>query len=90
MVKNFEYLIELFFLDILIFIYLGKIFKVIDVLVINFYLLEFMFIMLVLVFVGYCIIMNVYVYVVIEKYCFFSYGDVMFIEKNFNVLKDVL
>lgn len=69
--------------DIDIFIYLGWLFYVVDVLVINFYLFEFILLMLVLVFVGYLEIMVVYVVVVVQGYCFFSYGDVMFIICNF-------
>lgn len=62
-----------------IFIYLGYEFKVIDGMIINFYLLKFLFIMFVFVFVGREYVFFVYCYVVEEEYCFFSFGDVMLI-----------
>lgn len=62
-----------------IFMYLGYEFKVIDGLIINFYLLKLILIMFVSVFVNRDNVFYVYNEVVKEKYCFFSFGDVMFV-----------
>lgn len=53
-------LIVLFYVDMDIFIYFGFNFKVVDVMFINFYLLEFMLMMLISVFVGKEYVMLVY------------------------------
>lgn len=52
----------------------------VDRLIINFYLLELILIMLVLILVGRDYVLNVYNEVVKEKYRFFLFGDVMFIK----------
>lgn len=67
-----------------IFIYLGYKFKVLDKFIINFYLLEFILIMLVSVICGKDNVLNVYNEVVKERYRFFSFGDVMIIKQGGN------
>lgn len=62
-----------------LFIYLFYEFSILDVMVINFYLFKFSLMIMVCVFGGYDLIMEVYKQVVKEKYWFFVYGDVMFI-----------
>lgn len=63
--------------EIFIFIILGYCFWVIDVLMINFYLLCLILFMLVFVLFGFEIMQVVYYYVINEKYWFYSYGDVL-------------
>ena len=77
--------IEPYFSDTSIFIYPGKPFRIVDCLITNFHLPESTLIMLVSAFAGYKNTMNAYAHAVQEKYRFFSYGDAMFINKNWNV-----
>lgn len=72
-------MVQLFWDVIEIFIYLGYCFCVIDVLMMNFYLLKLMLLMLVSVLMGQDCICDLYDYVVKFGYCFFSYGDVLFL-----------
>lgn len=65
-----------------IFIYPGRSFNVVDVLITNFHLPESTLIMLVSAFAGFKHTMNAYAVAVKEKYRFFSYGDAMLITKN--------
>lgn len=61
------------------FIYFLFDFKIVNVMVLNFYLLKFSLFIMVSVFGGKELICYVYDIVVKEKYCFFIYGDVMLI-----------
>lgn len=70
--------------DTSIFIYPGYEFKCVDALVTNFHLPESTLIMLVSALAGYDNIMNAYNTAVKEKYRFFSFGDAMFIEQNYD------
>ncbi|WP_313484505.1 tRNA preQ1(34) S-adenosylmethionine ribosyltransferase-isomerase QueA [Stutzerimonas kunmingensis] len=65
-----------------IFIYPGKSFHVVDVLVTNFHLPESTLLMLVSAFAGYPETMAAYAEAVAQRYRFFSYGDAMFITRN--------
>lgn len=67
----------LFVGEMQIFIILGYCICSVDVMVINFYLLESMLLMMIFVFVGKEWVFEVYWYVIEQCYCFFSYGDVM-------------
>ena len=78
-------LLEPYFSDTSIFIYPGKKFRVVDCLITNFHLPESTLIMLVSAFAGYQHTMNAYKSAVENRYRFFSYGDSMFITRNFNV-----
>ncbi|AAP96089.1 tRNA preQ1(34) S-adenosylmethionine ribosyltransferase-isomerase QueA [[Haemophilus] ducreyi] len=82
-------LIAPFFSDTNIFLYPGKTFKIVDVLITNFHLPESTLIMLVSAFAGYRHTMNAYQHAVQQKYRFFSYGDAMLINKNPNALNDL-
>lgn len=62
-----------------IFIYPGKELKAIDAMITNFHLPESTLIMLVAAFAGYDLTMQAYKQAVLEKYRFFSFGDVMWI-----------
>ncbi|WP_392561480.1 tRNA preQ1(34) S-adenosylmethionine ribosyltransferase-isomerase QueA [Orbus sturtevantii] len=75
--------IEPFFADTRIFIYPGYQFKVIDVLITNFHLPESTLIMLVSAFAGYEHVMNAYHFAVQHQLRFFSYGDAMFITRQY-------
>lgn len=66
--------------DMDIFIMLGYEFCIVDVLMINFYLFKFMLFMLVSVMSGLDVMQKVYVYVIVEEYCFYFYGDVCLLE----------
>jgi S-adenosylmethionine:tRNA ribosyltransferase-isomerase len=66
-----------------IFIYPGYKFKVIDALFTNFHLPKSTLLMLVSAFGGHKFMMEAYLHAINKKYRFFSYGDAMFIERNF-------
>ena len=68
--------------DTNIFLYPGRPFHVVDVLVTNFHLSESTLLMLVAAFAGYPEIMDAYRSAVEQQYRFFSYGDAMFITRN--------
>lgn len=68
--------------DTTIFIYPGRPFHVVDVLVTNFHLPESTLLMLVSAFAGYSATMAAYSAAVAERYRFFSYGDAMLITRN--------
>lgn len=68
--------------DTNIFIYPGRPFNVIDMLVTNFHLPESTLLMLVSAFAGYSATMAAYSAAVAERYRFFSYGDAMLITRN--------
>ena len=68
--------------DTNIFLYPGKAFRVVDVLLTNFHLPESTLLMLVSAFAGYSETMQAYEEAIAHKYRFFSYGDAMFITKN--------
>lgn len=68
--------------DTNIFIYPGRSFNVVDVLVTNFHLPQSTLLMLVSAFAGYSATMSAYRQAVAEKYRFFSYGDAMLISRN--------
>lgn len=67
-----------------IFIYPSYQFRVVDALVTNFHLPESTLLMLVSAFAGYRHTMDAYAAAVAEQYRFFSYGDAMFITRNFD------
>jgi S-adenosylmethionine:tRNA ribosyltransferase-isomerase len=67
-----------------IFIYPSYQFRVVDALVTNFHLPESTLLMLVSAFAGYRHTMDAYAAAVAEQYRFFSYGDAMFIARNFD------
>lgn len=71
-----------FFGDTEIFIYPGYEYQLVDALITNFHLPESTLIMLVSAFAGYDNTMNAYRHAVEKQYCFFSYGDAMFITKK--------
>lgn len=72
-----------------IFIYPGYQFRLIDALVTNFHLPESTLIMLVSAFAGYQRTFNAYKIAVEQAYRFFSYGDAMFITRNFGAGLDL-
>lgn len=67
-----------------IFIYPGYEFKFINSLLTNFHLPKSTLLMLVSAFAGIDNIKNIYQEAILEKYRFFSYGDLMFLERNGN------
>lgn len=69
--------------DTNIFIYPGYQYRVIDALITNFHLPESTLLMLVSAFAGYKHTMAAYEHAVAQQYRFFSYGDAMFITRNF-------
>ena len=69
-----------------IFIYPGFEFKVIDRLLTNFHLPKSTLLMLVAAFSGKAAIEQAYRHAIEHKYRFFSYGDAMLLDKNFNVV----
>jgi len=73
--------------DTNIFIYPSYEYKVVDALITNFHLPESTLMMLVSAFAGYRHTMAAYAEAVAESYRFFSYGDAMFITRNFDAEK---
>lgn len=69
--------------DTQIFIYPGYEFRVVDALITNFHLPQSTLLMLVCALGGYDHLMMAYRHAVEARYRFFSYGDAMFIEKQF-------
>ena len=69
--------------DSKLFIVPGFKFNVIDCLITNFHLPRSTLLMLVSAFAGYETTMSAYKYAVKQQYRFYSYGDAMFIERNF-------
>ena len=67
-----------------IFIYPGYKFKAVDALITNFHLPKSTLVMLVSALAGKDKILNAYKIAVDNKYRFFSFGDAMYIEKNYN------
>lgn len=72
-----------------IFLYPGKEFRVVDMLITNFHLPESTLLMLVSAFAGYTGIMAAYRDAVDNNYRFFSYGDAMLLTRNPNAVKDI-
>jgi len=72
-----------------IFLYPGKQFQVVDMLITNFHLPESTLLMLVSAFAGYSEIMAAYREAVAERYRFFSYGDAMLLTRNPDAPKDI-
>ena len=68
--------------SIIIFIFPGYQFSVVDALITNFHLPESTLIMLVSAFAGYDHVMAAYRQAVAERYRFFSYGDAMFVTRQ--------
>lgn len=68
--------------DTRIFLYPGKNFHVVDMLVTNFHLPESTLLMLVSAFAGYPQVMAAYAEAVRQGYRFFSYGDAMLVSRN--------
>lgn len=66
-----------------IFIYPGYRFKVLDCLITNFHLPESTLVMLVSALAGRENVLHAYEEAIAEKYCFFSFGDAMFITDSF-------
>jgi S-adenosylmethionine:tRNA ribosyltransferase-isomerase len=66
-----------------IFIYPGFKFKIVDALFTNFHLPKSTLLMLVSAFAGKEFIFKAYKHAIAKKYRFFSYGDAMFIERNY-------
>ena len=74
--------------DTRLFITPGFQFNVVDAMITNFHVPESTLLMLVSAFSGYENIMSAYRHAVAEKYRFFSYGDAMFLEKNYHKRKN--
>lgn len=72
-----------------IFLYPGKEFRVVDMLITNFHLPESTLLMLVSAFAGYTRIMAAYREAVDNNYRFFSYGDAMLLTRNPDAVKDI-
>ncbi len=72
-----------------IFLYPGKEFHVVDMLITNFHLPESTLLMLVSAFSGYTKILSAYREAVDKNYRFFSYGDAMLLTRNPNAVKDI-
>ena len=72
-----------------IFLYPGKEFHVVDMLITNFHLPESTLLMLVSAFSGYTEILSAYREAVDKNYRFFSYGDAMLLTRNPNAVKDI-
>lgn len=81
--------IQAFTGDTDIFLYPGKEFQVVDMLITNFHLPESTLLMLVSAFAGYSEIMAAYRTAVAERYRFFSYGDAMLLAINPSAVKDI-
>ncbi|MFX4228188.1 MAG: tRNA preQ1(34) S-adenosylmethionine ribosyltransferase-isomerase QueA [Porticoccaceae bacterium] len=81
--------IQAFTGDTDIFLYPGKEFHVVDMLITNFHLPESTLLMLVSAFAGYSEIMAAYRAALAEHYRFFSYGDAMLLTRNPNAVKDI-
>jgi len=75
--------------DTSIFIYPGREFQVVDMLITNFHLPESTLLMLVSAFVGFGHAMAAYKEAVEQKYRFFSYGDAMCLTRNPKANEDV-
>jgi S-adenosylmethionine:tRNA ribosyltransferase-isomerase len=75
--------LEAGFGDTDLFITPGYQFKSVDAILTNFHLPESTLLMLVSAFAGYGHVMNAYKHAIDESYRFFSYGDAMFLERNF-------
>lgn len=75
--------LEAGFGDTDLFITPGYQFKSVDAILTNFHLPESTLLMLVSAFAGYGHIMNAYKHAIDQSYRFFSYGDAMFLERNF-------
>jgi S-adenosylmethionine:tRNA ribosyltransferase-isomerase len=82
-------IIEPFQGDTDIFLYPGKEFRVVDMLITNFHLPESTLLMLVSAFAGYTEILAAYKEAVDNNYRFFSYGDAMLLTRNPNAVKDI-
>ena len=65
-----------------IFIFPGYEFQVVDAMVTNFHLPESTLLMLVSAFAGQKMILDAYAEAVAQQYCFFSYGDAMFLHQE--------